>query len=93
VTELVPHYCPTHGKVLDTLPTALVYCGQGDKEHFAAPKGVEVGAHKRAYLERARARLAMRRLRNNRTVKPLPQAKSKTNEPLNAPPAVSVDLA
>jgi hypothetical protein len=78
VMHLVPHVCRSHGVVVHASPTALVYCGRCDET--CAPEGVSPQAHRRAYLERRRARFAMRRLRNRARQKPLSQANLDPNE-------------
>lgn len=60
---LVAFVCPTHGWLLDTFPTAVVYCSRCDDAPIG-PAGVDGKAHLRSYLERRRARTAMRGLRN-----------------------------
>lgn len=53
MTNLVPFYCPTHGKVLDAPETSLVECRCGAD---CAPMGTDPIAHKASYWTRRRVR-------------------------------------
>ncbi len=64
----VPFHCPSHGHVQTASPKVLVehgwiagtteWCGQS-----CAPEGTTPSDHRRSYMERRRARRAMRNIR------------------------------
>lgn len=53
MSALVPFECPDHGVVLGAFPTARVQCRCGAE---AAPCGVDLASHRRAYAARMRQR-------------------------------------